>query len=93
MMTVKSATIADFAGFLQRYYGMDRPVIDRTGLSGRYDFTLKWTPDDRPKTGGVTDEFPDFFTAIPQQLGLKLETVTQPIDVLVIDHVEKPTEN
>ena len=93
MMTVKSATIADFAGFLQRYYGMDRPVIDRTGLPGRYDFTLRWTPDDRRDTGGVTDEFPDFFAAIQQQLGLKLETVTESIDVLVIDHVERPSEN
>jgi uncharacterized protein (TIGR03435 family) len=93
MMTVKSATIADFAGFLQRYFDIDLPVIDRTGLSGRYDFTLRWTPDDRRNTGGVTDEFPDFFTAIEQQLGLKLETVTESVDVLVIDHVERPTEN
>ena len=95
-ITVKSATIADFAGFLQRYWSpllMDRPVIDRTGLSGRYDFTLRWTPDDSRNTGGVTDEFPDFFTAIQQQLGLKLETVTESIDVLVIDHVERPSEN
>ena len=92
-MTVKSGTIADFAGFLQRYYGMDRPVIDRTALAGRYDFTLRWTPDDRQETGGVTDEFPDFFTAIEQQLGLKLETATESMDVLVIDHVEMPTEN
>ncbi len=93
MMTVKSATIADFAGFIQRYFDIGRPVIDRTGLSGRHDFTLRWTPDDRRNTGGVTDEFPDFFTAIEQQLGLKLETVTESIDVLVIDHVERPTEN
>jgi uncharacterized protein (TIGR03435 family) len=97
MMTVKSATIADVAGFLQRYFGMalgiDRPVIDRTDLSGRYDFTLRWSPDDRPNTGDVPDEFPDFFTAIQEQLGLKLETVTESVDVLVIDHVERPSEN
>src|SRR3989442_289766 len=80
VITVKSATMADFAGFLQRYHAMDRPVIDRTGLSGRYDFTLRWTPDDRPKTGDLTDEFPDFFAAIQQQLGLKLETATESVD-------------
>jgi uncharacterized protein (TIGR03435 family) len=93
MMIVKSARIADFAGFIQRYFDIGQPVIDGTGLTGRYDFTLRWTPHDRRNTGGVTDEFPDFFTAIEQQLGLKLETVTQPIDVLVVDQVERPTEN
>jgi uncharacterized protein (TIGR03435 family) len=92
-MTVKSGTIADFAGFLQRYIGMDRPVIDRTGLPERYDFTLRWTPDDLRNTAGVTDEFPDFFTAIEQQLGLKLEAATESVDVLVIDDVARPTEN
>jgi uncharacterized protein (TIGR03435 family) len=93
MLIAKSATIADFAGFLQRYFGIDRPVIDKTSLSGRYDFTLRWTPDDRRITGGVAAEFPDFFTAIEQQLGLKLESVTESVDVLVVDRVEKPTEN
>jgi uncharacterized protein (TIGR03435 family) len=93
MMIVKSATIADLAGFIQRYFDIGQPVIDSRGLSRKYDFTLRWTPDDRRNTGGATDEFPDFFTAIEQQLGLKLETVTESVDVLVIDHVEKPTEN
>ena len=94
-ITVKSATIADFAGFLQRYFSplvMNQPVIDRTGLSGRYDFTLKFNPYGG-NTGGVTDEFPDFFTAIEQQLGLKLETATESVDVLVIDDVQRPSEN
>ena len=72
---------------------MDRPVIDRTGLSGRYDFPLRFNPDGSRNTGAGTDEFPDFFTAIEQQLGLKLEGVTEPVDVLVIDHVERPMEN
>jgi uncharacterized protein (TIGR03435 family) len=93
MMIGKSATIADCAGFLPIYFGIDRPVIDTTGLSGKYDFTLRWTPDVLRNTGAVPDEFPDFFTAIEQQLGLKLEAVTESVEVLVIDKVERPTEN
>jgi uncharacterized protein (TIGR03435 family) len=95
-INVKSGTIADFAGFLQRYWGplvQDRPVIDRTGLSGRYDFTLRWTPDGTRNTGASTDEFPDFFTALEQQLGLRLENAAESVDVLTIDNVERPTEN
>ncbi|HXE08255.1 MAG TPA: TIGR03435 family protein [Acidobacteriaceae bacterium] len=66
-----------------------RDVIDRTGLPGKYDFKLKWTPEGDPDdAGGVS-----LFTAIQEQLGLKLEPVKAPTDVVVIDHIEKPTEN
>jgi uncharacterized protein (TIGR03435 family) len=99
-ITVKSGTIADFAGYLQRYFSplvMDRPVIDGTGLSERYDFTIRFTPSFVPNGGAnggrVSDEFPDFFTAIQQQLGLKLETVTESVDVFVIDDLQRPSEN
>jgi uncharacterized protein (TIGR03435 family) len=69
-----------------------RPVIDRTGLKGSYDFKLKWTPEGR---GGElpADAPPGLFTAIQEQLGLKLEAAKGPVKVLVIDHVERPTEN
>jgi uncharacterized protein (TIGR03435 family) len=93
MLIVKSSTIADVAGFLQRFFDPGRPVIDKTGLSGKYDFTLRWTPDALRNRGGVADEFPDFFTAIEQQLGLKLESATESVDLLVIDDVTRPTEN
>jgi uncharacterized protein (TIGR03435 family) len=75
-----------------------RPVIDRTGLPGRYDMTLQWLPPpgtDNPRAPGAAtpDEEVSVFTAIQEQLGLKLESSTGPVDVLVIDHVEHPTDN
>ena len=79
---------------------LDRPVVDKTGLTGKYDFTLKWIPDDRrtPTVGQQgTDDTPppgpSIFTAIQEQLGLRLEPQKGPVEVLVIDHVERPSEN
>lgn len=98
VMTVRSATMSDFAGFLQRY-ALDRPVVDRTNISGIYSFKLAWTPDETQFEGRGfapakdTGDAPDLFTAIQQQLGLKLESAKIPVDVLVIDRVEKPTAN
>jgi uncharacterized protein (TIGR03435 family) len=100
VLPARSATMADFAHVMQSAV-LDRPVVDQTGLSGRYDFILKWTPDPfqfsgmgikaPPPAADAAD--PDLFTAIQQQLGLKLESVKAPVEVLVIDHVEKPSEN
>jgi uncharacterized protein (TIGR03435 family) len=70
---------------------LGRNVIDRTGLSGRYKLSLKWTPDDRSATGD--NSAPSLFTAIQEQLGLKLESTKGPVEILVIDHAEKPSEN
>ncbi len=87
-----------------------RVVIDRTGLTGKYDFTLQWTPElsvgrgfngQRPNNpGGVAQDAssqdssgPSIFTALQEQLGLGLETAKGPVDVIVIDHVEMPSEN
>ena len=70
---------------------LKRTVVNKTGLTGNYDFTLKWTPEDshsRTDTSG-----PSIFTAIQEQLGLKLEAGKGPIQVLVIDHIERPSEN
>ena len=65
-----------------------RIVVDRTGLSGNWQFVLTFAPE------GVTDSnAPSFFTALQEQLGLKLEPIKAPVDVLVIDHVEKPTSD
>jgi len=73
-------------------YTADRPVVDQTGLSGRYDFQLKWTFDDsKAPTDGTAA--PGLFTAIQEQLGLKLEPAKAQADVLVIDKVERPGAN
>jgi uncharacterized protein (TIGR03435 family) len=69
---------------------LGRPVIDKTGLTGRYDVTLKWTPDD---TEPAPDAPPSIFTAVQEQLGLKLESTKGPVETLVIDHVEEPSPN
>ena len=98
-MTVKSATISDFAGFMQGYV-MDRPVVDQTHLAGKYDFRLNWTPNESQFEGRAlfepaqqTGDGADLFTAIQEQLGLKLESAKVPVEVLVIDRIEKPSEN
>ena len=67
-----------------------RLVIDETGLTGNYDFELKWTPDDQQ---GAADAGPTLFTALEEQLGLKLVPAKGPVDVFVIDHVERPSAN
>jgi len=76
---------------------LGRVVVNKTGLSGRYDLTLRWTPDDAPSPSlnGSPDPNapPNLFTAIQEQLGLKLKTGKAPVTVLVIDHIEKPSEN
>lgn len=64
---------------------LDRQVIERTGLSGVYDVKVQWTPDSATGDLGVS-----LFTAIQEQLGLKLESKSGAVDVLVIDHVERP---
>ena len=80
-----------------------RTVVDKTGLSGNYDFTLQWTPD-QALSGGFPNEPKDsatqsaetgvsIFTALQEQLGLRLESQKGPVDILVIDRVEKPSEN
>ncbi len=70
---------------------LGRGVTDQTGLKGSSKFSLKWTPDDQPAP--ATGSAPSLFTAIQEQLGLKLESTKGPVDILVIDHAEKPTAN
>jgi uncharacterized protein (TIGR03435 family) len=77
---------------------LDRPVIDQTGISGRYDFDLEWLPDET-QFGGLglkpnpDHPKPDLYAAVQQQLGLRLEATTGPVDVLIVDRAEKPSEN
>lgn len=95
-LAVGNATIADLATFLQRFV-TDRPVFDGTGITGKYDLSLRWTPDDAQTEPGHeaadNNTFPGFFTAIQEQLGLKLQEEKRPAQVFVIDHLDMPSEN
>jgi uncharacterized protein (TIGR03435 family) len=74
---------------------LDRPVLDETGLKGRYDFTLTWSERKRkgPAPESAAPESPSIFTSLPATLGLKLEPRRVPMEMFVIDHVERPSEN
>jgi uncharacterized protein (TIGR03435 family) len=101
-LIARNATMADFAGVLQGAV-LDRPVVDQTELPGRYDFKLDWTPDENQFGGmgmrppapaeNAAATNPDLFTAIQEQLGLRLKPSKEPVDVLVIDHVERSSAN
>jgi bla regulator protein blaR1 len=121
-LTIRDEPLSMLARMLSQQLG--RPVLDQTGLEGKYDFTLKWTPgqgegmigmgpggggpepgkgmvgrepeDGSPQLGSPPApdmSGPSIFTAIQEQLGLKLESTKGPVEILVVDHVERPTEN
>ena len=78
---------------------LHRTVLDKTGLAGNYDIKLKWTPEDTSASAGSgvtdsqTDAGPSIFSALQEQLGLRLQSTKGPVDTLIIDHAEKPSEN
>jgi len=72
---------------------LDRPVLDKTGLTGTYNLSLIYTPDIRSNRGEPDPNDISIFTAVQEQLGLKLEPQKASIEVLVVDSVEKPSEN
>jgi uncharacterized protein (TIGR03435 family) len=84
-----SASMGDFT--LNEQFFVDRPVVDQTGLIGKYDFSLRYTYDEAKSTD--PDAPPGLFTAVQEQLGLKFEPTKAPVDVFVIDHVEPPSAN
>jgi uncharacterized protein (TIGR03435 family) len=97
-LTAQGIPVTSLVAMLSRQ--VHRTVLDKTGLTGKYDVTLKWTPDDGPggmsraaDDGSSGDAPPNLFTAVQEQLGLKLQPAKGPVDTLVIDHVEKPSEN
>jgi uncharacterized protein (TIGR03435 family) len=94
-LTAQKMPIAKLADFLSGQLGS--PVTDMTGMKGFFDFTLEWAPDSRPgEAGAITDSAPgaSVFTAVQERLGLKLEGRKGPVEMLVIEHVEKiPTGN
>lgn len=98
-MTGTDTQLSTLVTLLSRQLG--RTIVDKTGLMGNYDFTLEWSPDNgagAPPAAGAGAQTSDqsgadIFTAIQEQLGLKLESSKGPVDVIVIDHIEKPAEN
>jgi uncharacterized protein (TIGR03435 family) len=92
-LTSKGVDMPALAVFLSRE--MEQPVLDATGISGVFDFKLEWSPVD--PAAKVPDPNqpagPSIFTALQEQLGLKLESTKGPVEIIVVDHAEKPTEN
>jgi bla regulator protein blaR1 len=110
----RNVTMTEIAGYLPGMGILDRPVIDRTGLAGKFDLKIQWKPDPESVGGGHAipkkgssgpvpppttpssepeAEWPSFIQALREQAGLKLESTKGPVDMLVIDHVERPSEN
>jgi uncharacterized protein (TIGR03435 family) len=94
----RNVTMGQFASMLQRGV-LDRPVVDKTNLTAKYDFDLEWAYDDTQFTGNLpaiapeNATKPDLFAALQQQLGLRLDSTKATVDVIVIDHAEKPDAN
>jgi len=89
-ITARGASMVPLLHVLQLQLG--RPVVDRTGLTGNFSFTLRFEPM-QSAAASDSDAGPSIFTAVEEQLGLKLESVKAPVQVLVVDHVERPSEN
>jgi uncharacterized protein (TIGR03435 family) len=89
-MKFTNESMADLAQVFE-IVGGEKPVVDQTNLSGRYDFTLTWTPDSI--RAAEPNAPPSLFTAVQEQLGLKLESTHAPADVLIVEAATQPTEN
>ena len=99
-LTFRNSPMSQVTAVLQNF--LDKPVVDQSGLSEKYDFTLTFTldPAQAVRLGGAPvpaadnpDAAPDVFAAFEQQLGLKLDSTKAPVNVMVIDKVERPSEN
>jgi uncharacterized protein (TIGR03435 family) len=96
--TARNITMQDIATAIGEFGQLGRPVVDRTGLSGAFDFRIEWTPEPNPSAPSSAEEQsdlsgPSFYQALKQQLGLKLIKTRARLQVLVIDHVERPSAN
>jgi uncharacterized protein (TIGR03435 family) len=90
VMTVTKGGMAQLAGQFSKRNGVDRPVIDRTGLTGSYDYKLEWGDDAAVRADA---DAVSIYTAMQEQLGLKLEPAKAPVEVLVVDSAAKPSDN
>jgi uncharacterized protein (TIGR03435 family) len=89
--TAHNMTAEGLANYLRG--PVSRTVLDKTGLTGTYEFTLRFTPDDAPQPPPSGADAPYLTTALQEQLGLKLESGKGPVEIIVIDHVERPSGN
>lgn len=97
VLPARNATMGDLVSLMQRAM-LDRPVVDKTGLSGRWDFDLEWAPDETQFGGELTPASedapsPPLFTALQQELGLKLVATRGPVEAMVVDRAEHATAN
>jgi len=99
-MSVNNQKMEAYSADMQRLsyflsYQAHRPLVDKTGLTGKYDTTLEWTRDDlnNSTADGTKDRAPGLFTAIREQCGLKLKSTKGPVDTIMIDHLEAPGDN
>jgi uncharacterized protein (TIGR03435 family) len=79
--------MGDLSNFLEDR--VERDILNKTALAGRYDLSLNWASDNPADP----DSAPSIFTALPEQLGLKLQPAKGPVETLVVDHVEMPSDN
>jgi uncharacterized protein (TIGR03435 family) len=91
LMEANGVAIDALVANLSQFLG--RTVIDKTGLTGLFDFTLTYASDTDAASADDSANGPSVFTALEEQLGLKLESAKGPVPVFIIDHIEKPTEN
>jgi uncharacterized protein (TIGR03435 family) len=97
VLPARNVTMREFASVLQRAI-LDRPVVNSTGLEGRFDFDLEWTPDETNFGGQLPPGAPDsgkpaLFPAMRQQLGLEFAATRAPIDTMAVDRLERPSAN
>ena len=103
-VTITGMPMSSFADWLSRQLG--RKVVDKTGLQGKYDFSLRWTPErlapvlasaadnnQGPAAPALDSSGPSIFTALQEQLGLRLESQKGPVETLIIESIEKPSED
>jgi uncharacterized protein (TIGR03435 family) len=98
LLGARNITLENLAGYLPDFEDVGRPIVDQTGLSGAWDFSLNWLPDRGGSSPAGPIQFPDaegpsIFEALKQQLGLKLKPTRASVPVLAVDHVEQPSPN
>jgi uncharacterized protein (TIGR03435 family) len=95
ILGLEGCTMVDLARLLTgwTHHDLGRTIVDHTGLTARYTLLLQWTPENASQPAAQDTEGPFLFTALKEQLGLELKATTGPLDTIVIDHVEMPSEN